>query len=307
MFYIFNKHSLEVAYISFTTQGYLQLAFLIQFWTCFYYMNIVQQFLPQDQFFANTPWFTMVNDNKIAMLCTKFQINEDDPLIFIGKCPLYGPIFLTRRTCFLYCCKIPHQTRYEIATLYLIKWISLKMLSINAIEHPFFQYFCNLLDPGYKIPKTKKLRSLIIEYADFVFDNLLKNSISDYFSVFICWNISFSTPFYFHHFIFAIRIYIFQNKNCNYWKHNKYFQFIKKLHWKRSNLKKKIYVICSDNFSPNKSSCKFDNLGYPIFRQYCNCHCSALVLSNLYGPKVKYYKLTQKISLSLQLLFGSFI
>lgn len=40
-----------------------------------------------------------------------------------------------------------------------------------------------------------------------------------------------------------------------------------------------ICYICSDNFSANKSGCKVDNSKYLIFRQYCNCHCTALAIT----------------------------
>ena len=63
---------------------------------------------------------------------------------------------------------------------------------------------------------------------------------------------------------------------------------------------KTVCAVCSDNFSSNISSCKIENLNYPIYRQYCNCHCAALALSNYFDQKL--HEITLNINLSLRLL-----
>lgn len=176
------------------------------------------------------------------------------------------------------------------------------MISINAIEDPLFKTFCQILDPEIIIPPPAVMRSLIINFSDFLLEYQLRNTQSNYFSILIDGKTQNTLHF--------ISIILFTR--------NQYIYYTTKMVKSESAVNisnilrkcidelilnnKTVCSICSDNFSSNKSACKIKNLQKKIYRQYCNCHCANLAISNLFNKKGKYNNITQKVLLALRLL-----
>lgn len=257
---------------------------------------------PQYMLYINTPWLDMINNNGLHVYYKKIQIAKDQPLFFIGKCSICGSVFHSEDSCLIHQCQKYNEIRHDIASLYLIKWISIKMLSINSIESPFFKFFCKLLDPSFEIPGQRELRELIINYSEYLMDFTLKNSKSNFYSIMID-----GTSRYRHHFIslilFSRQDYIYFNTKIVISENAiNISDILRDCIQKLASYGKTVCSICSDNATENKSGCKIHNLGINIYRQYCNCHCASLAISHLFGIKGKYHFLNVQVKLALKIL-----
>lgn len=148
-------------------------------------MNEIQQPNQQYQFYLNTPWNEFDNYFNIKLFVKEIQSKADEPRIYIAKCPFCGNIFYSKRAATFHKCQKPEQIKYKLAIVYLIKWICFKMISINAIEDPLFKTFCQILDPEIIIPPPAVMRSLIINFSDFLLEYQFRNTQSNYFSILI--------------------------------------------------------------------------------------------------------------------------
>lgn len=146
-------------------------------------MNQKRQSSTQPQFYINTLWFELTNYFNNIILVKEIQMNEDEPLFYIAKCPSCRTIFYTKKSAYLHSCIKQDKIKFDMAMLYLIRWISVKMLSINAVENPLFKTFCQILNPRIEIPSPRKIRSIIISFSDFLLDYSLLKSHSHYFSI----------------------------------------------------------------------------------------------------------------------------
>lgn len=229
-------------------------------------------------------------------------MKEDEPLLYVAKCLTCGEIFHARQSADNHICKLYNNIRHGMATIYLIKWISIKMLSINSIESQTFKKFCQLLDPQFKIPDQEELRSLIIDYSKYVKDYTIINSKSSYLSIMID-----GTTKNRHHFISLI---LYSREEYIYYTSKIVFsentinvsKILRDCINELKSYGKTVCSICSDNATENKSACNFDNLDIPIYRQYCNCHCSSLAVAHLFKKNGKYHSLTIQILMALRVL-----
>lgn len=106
--------------------------------------------------------------------------------VFLLRNSLYcGNIFFSQKTSAFHFCKKHKETKYRLAMIYLIKWLSFKMISLNAIEDPLFKSFCHILDPYFIIPPSAEMRSIIIFFSDFLLNYQIRNAKSIYFSFLI--------------------------------------------------------------------------------------------------------------------------
>lgn len=157
-----------------------------------------------------------------------------------------------------------------------------------------------LLNPEFRIPKPKALRQIIINNSNHLLLQKLHNIGCPYVSIMLD-----GTSRWKHHFISIILYTRFQ-----------YIYYKTKIVTSENALsisgmlnecilnlkanKKIVCSICCNKFSANKSAC--ENLTIPIFRQYCNCHCASLALSNQFSDKKRNHKITVQIQLALRLL-----
>lgn len=86
----------------------------------------------------------------------------------------------SKKACYNHVCNYVIDMRIQFA---LINWISIKMLSLNSIEHPFIKKFCFLLNVKLEIPKPKILSQMIINYLNLIIENTIKSMKSQYVSV----------------------------------------------------------------------------------------------------------------------------
>ena len=105
--------------------------------------------------------------------------------ILIAKCPYCGNIFYSQKTASFHFCKKQKETKYRLVIIYLIKWLSFKMISFNAIEDLLFKSFCHILDFDIKLPPPAEMRVLIISFSDFLLNYQIRNANSKYFSILI--------------------------------------------------------------------------------------------------------------------------
>lgn len=129
-------------------------------------MNQNQQSSTQIQFYINTPWFELTNCFDKIILEKEIQMNEDEPLFYTL---LVEQFFIPKKSAFQHYC-IKQDKRVDMAMLYLIRWISVKMLLIKAVENPLFKTFCRILNPRIEIPSPKTIRSIIISFSDFLLE-----------------------------------------------------------------------------------------------------------------------------------------
>ena len=255
--------------------------------------------------YINTPWTTYRNSNNILMFTKEIQLNADEPLYFISKCSVCGKIFHSRKSSDEHFCQKYIIIKNDYALTFLIKWISNKMITFNSIEDPIFKNFCMILNPDFQIPKPKELRKRVIEYSKVIHSESLSNIQSQYVSILID-----GTSRFGHHFI-SIILYsrfeyvYYQTKIVTSENTANISELLNECIKELIEYDKIVCAVCSDNFSANRSACEFDNLKFPIFRQYCNCHCANLAISNLFGIGKEYYNITQHIKLSLRLLKNS--
>lgn len=255
--------------------------------------------------YKNTPWCELTNHNKIIIYYRKIQFNADEKAYFIAKCSLCGCVFHSKKSCLNHQCQQSVNTncnKLQSALLYLINWICIKMISINAIEHPFFQKFCSFLDENFKVPKPKVMRSLIIEYSKSVLETLIQNIKTPYISIMIDGATKWD-----HHYITII---LYSRFEYVYYKTKRVYRenakaiskFLKECINYLISQGKIVCSICSDDYTANIKACKFKNLKYIVYRQYCNCHCASLVLSHQFSYVGKNFYYTRKIESALRLL-----
>lgn len=108
----------------------------------------------------------------------RFKSKQTSLYIFYLKA-LFAAQFFTSCNHF---CNISEPWSITLAFLYMINWICMKMIFLNSIEQPFFKFFCCLLDPNFKIPETKELRKIIIQYANSILLVKIKNLKTNYVS-----------------------------------------------------------------------------------------------------------------------------
>lgn len=265
-------------------------------------MSEIQQPNQQIQFYLNTPWYEVVNCFNMKILVKELQLKEDQPRIFIGKCPFCGNLFYSKRTASFHFCQPQEENKIRMAMIYLIKWLCFKMIPLNAIEDPLFKSFCYILDPNLIIPPPAEMRSIIISFSDCLLNYQIKKARSKYFSILIDGKTQ--NDIHFISIILYSRtqyIYYITKKVCSENAVN-ISKILRECIDKLSFYNKTICSICSDNFSSNRCACKIKNLQKKIFRQYCNCHCANLAVSNLFDDGGKYNYVTQKILLALRLL-----
>lgn len=255
--------------------------------------------------YKNTPWIEFVNKNNIPIYYKEIQFNIDEPAYFIAKCSQCGCVFHSKKSCFNHLCHPiinTNSNRIQFALIYLINWICIKMISINAIMHPFFQKFCSFLNDDFKIPKPKKMRSLIINYSKIIIENLIKNMKSSYVSIMID-----GAKRWKHRYISII---IYTRYEYIYYETRQVYRenaeaisnFLNDcMHYLDSH-GKKLCSICSDDYTANIKACKFKNLDYKIYRQYCNCHCASKAIGHQFSIVGKNCFFTKQIELALRLL-----
>lgn len=235
------------------------------------------------------------------MFCKEIQIKEDTPHFFISKCSRCGSIFHSKLACWNHYCYHPNQIQMSNALIYLLNWISFKMIPLNAIENQFLKFFCNLLNTNFVIPSTKMLRSMIIDYSRIIFQHSLENLHSKYISIMID-----GTSRFKHDYVSIILFsrYGYAYFSTRYGKSENSKNIANILNECIQSLtihQKTICSICSDNFSANKKACRY-NLLKPIYRQYGNCHCSLRAIANQFGKNKPNYQITLNIKMALRLL-----
>lgn len=256
----------------------------------------------EDIVYFNSPWIEKINFYGVPIIFKEIQMKEDEPLLYIAKCISCGEIFHTDKSANNHVCKIYNSVRHGMATIYLIKWLSIKMLSINSIESSVFKKFCQLLDPQFVIPNKVNLRSLIIDYSKYIKDYTIINSKSSFLSIMID-----GTTKNRHHFISLIlysRVeYIYYTSKIVFSENTvNISDILRDCIQKLEYFGKTVCSICSDNAKENKAACKFDNLEIPIYRQYCNCHCSSLAVAHLFEKSGKYHHLKVQVLMALRVL-----
>lgn len=104
---------------------------------CLYNMNNFTENINLSYFKRYLNYILLVNDQSI-----KGDMKAISPLHFIAKCQICNDIFHSEKTCNNHRCQKYIETKHEMAILFLIKWISVKMISIESIESPILSYFC---------------------------------------------------------------------------------------------------------------------------------------------------------------------